>query len=847
VTLAAGQRAVVVANIAAFQSRYPPGALILGAFTGHLNDTGARLRLSGAAQETILDFSYSNTWFPTTDGFGFSLVTVDDTVPVAPWNVRPSSAQGGSPGFADPPPPLRPGVVINEILTHEDNPTADAIELYWRNGFDNGGADVSNWYLTDDPAVPKKFRIPPSTIIPANGFVVFYETNSFGTSANGPDGFDLGSEGGQVYLFSGDGTNITGYEHGFSFGAAPSGVTFGRYLTSQDQEHFVAQTAPTLPGVNAGPRVGPVVMSTINYHPPDIYTNTIFLNGFVNQYVRLQNITGSPVSLYDPAYPANTWRVRGDVTYDFPSGVMLPAGGSLVLVSFDPSANAATTTSFRANNFIAEDVPLYGPWQGGLGNPGEVALFSPDVPTGDHVPYILMEKVDYENRPPWPVAADGFGFPLLRRVPGSYGNDPTNWVAALANTFAPGDQAPIITNAPANQLIVPTSRDLHLAVGALGTPPLHYQWRHLGTNIASATNSTFVLSGFQFSDAGPYDVIVYNNSGAAVHSFMLTARVGLRITVPPVNVFPTNGINTNVSLTIAAEGTGPLQFQWRFNGVNISNGTNAILVVSNVQPDKEGSYDCIVRDNYDTTNSQLVNLTIISKAVFVQQPLSQSAVEGGSVTFSVSISVESPHTPPANFRWRRTGGTLSNGFFNGYILTSPLYSILTLTNLKSSDTAFYNVVVTNLAGGALGSPFGAGLSSNVFLTVLADSNHDGLPDVYQTNFLLHPCFTNNLSMDGLRDDDGDGMSNAAEYVAGTDPCDNHSNLKAALIGSGGGTVQFTAVSNRTYSVQYSDDITAGQWRRLADVVAGENTRVESVIDPNPRTNRLYRIVTPIQP
>ena len=86
----------------------------------------------------------------------------------------------------------------------------------------------------------------------------------------GGAGFALGSDGDEVYLFSGDGTNVTGYVHGYSFGAAENGVSFGRYVTSLGEEHFVAQSALTLNTNNSGPKVGPVVISEIMYHPPDL-------------------------------------------------------------------------------------------------------------------------------------------------------------------------------------------------------------------------------------------------------------------------------------------------------------------------------------------------------------------------------------------------------------------------------------------------------------------------------------------------------------------------------------------------------------------------------------------------
>ena len=136
------------------------------------------------------------------------------------------------------------------------------------------------------------------------------------------------------------------------------------------------------------------------------------------------------------------------------------------------------------------------------------------------------------------------------------------------------------------------------------------------------------------------------------------------------------------------------------------------------------------------------------------------------------------------------------------------------------------------------------LSSAALLTVLKDSDHDGLPDIWETN---HFGFDPNDPRDGARDDDGDGMSNAAEYIAGTDSSNSASVLKLETVSSGVGRLRFTAVSNRTYTVQYTDSLDPIAWHKLADVFARTVTRTETVTDSNASTNRFYRLVIPIQP
>ena len=54
------------------------------------------------------------------------------------------------------------------------------------------------------------------------------------------------------------------------FGPAERDRTHGRYTKSDGEVDFVALSAATLAASNAYPHVGPVVISEIMYHPPDV-------------------------------------------------------------------------------------------------------------------------------------------------------------------------------------------------------------------------------------------------------------------------------------------------------------------------------------------------------------------------------------------------------------------------------------------------------------------------------------------------------------------------------------------------------------------------------------------------
>jgi hypothetical protein len=395
-------------------------------------------------------------------------------------------------------------VVINEALAHTDVPLEDAIELRNLTGTN---VNISSWWLSDARTSLKKFRIPNGTIIPANGYVVFYEYQ-FNADTNDPSSFSLSSgNGDEVYLSAAD-TNgvLTGFRSVVDFGASPNGVSFGRYVTSDNNEEFVAMSARSFgqddPGSvaqfrtgtglgNPYPRVGPVVIKQIQYHPPDNGTN----DNTLDEFIELRNITGSAVPLFDTT---NTWRLRDAVDFDFPPGVSIPENSNVVLVSFDPVANPGQLALFRALYGMPATLPVYGPYLGRLSNGDDkVELYRPDAPNAGSVPYVLVDRVHYYDAAPWPQAADGSGFSINRVSLTGYANDPTNWFAALpdfgsTNPDTDGDGMP---NAYENQYAPTLNPNLNDAgLDPDGDGMTNLQEYQAGTNPTQAGSALRIIS-----------------------------------------------------------------------------------------------------------------------------------------------------------------------------------------------------------------------------------------------------------------------------------------------------------------------------------------------------------------
>ena len=339
--------------------------------------------------------------------------------------------------------------IVNEVLTHTDPPLEDAVELFNPSGAD---ANIGGWYLSNDKSNLKKFRIPDSTTLGTGGFAAFYEID-FNTGATA---FTFNSaHGDSAILSQADvGGNLTGYRSEVKFGAAENGVSFGRYQTSvgvdftalstrtfgQDSPVTVAQFRLGAGLANSSPRVGPVVISEVMY-----YSTTAGLENSDDEFIELENITGSPVPLFDPAYPTNHWRLRDAVDFEFPPGITLGANSRLVVVNFTPT-DADALAAFRAKFGVPAGVPVFGPWTGRLANDSDsVELVKPDAvqlaprPDAGFVPQILVDKVRYSALVPWPAAAANGSNSLQRITSSAYGNDPVNWRAGTPTAGSPND------------------------------------------------------------------------------------------------------------------------------------------------------------------------------------------------------------------------------------------------------------------------------------------------------------------------------------------------------------------------------------------------------------------------
>lgn len=107
-TLAPGEAVVLTPNASVFRSTYGSEPTIAGVYDGRLSNGGEEIIVNlpapfdGPFDASALRFTYSDSWYPTTDGDGFSLEVVDVDASIRDWGRpegwKPSGVPGGTPG-----------------------------------------------------------------------------------------------------------------------------------------------------------------------------------------------------------------------------------------------------------------------------------------------------------------------------------------------------------------------------------------------------------------------------------------------------------------------------------------------------------------------------------------------------------------------------------------------------------------------------------------------------------------------------------------------------------------------------------------------------------------------------
>ena len=286
----------------------------------------------------------------------------------------------------------------------------------------------------------------------------------------------------------------------------------------------------------------------------------------------------------------------------------------------------------------------------------------------------------------------------------------TYWDNVLKNVVRQiGDHSPL-----AEALVAPDSL-LPIAISGATAPDIEYRVREVTPHLyliackreGASANVTFsglpawaqtgevlyengrtvTAANGQFSDTfEPFDVHVYRFSQSSE---------GATIIHPPQAL--TRYAGTRATFHVFADGTAPLNYQWRRNGTALTDGgdihgaTSPTLTLGSVSLGDAGSFDVIVSGTGGAVTGGPALLTVLDyephqNPSITAQPQNQSIPPGTSATLSVNVSGAGPFA----YRWRKNGVNLNDG---GHISGATTWR-LSLTNVSLLDIGNYDVVVT---------------------------------------------------------------------------------------------------------------------------------------------------------
>lgn len=147
----------------------------------------------------------------------------------------------------------------------------------------------------------------------------------------------------------------------------------------------------------------------------------------------------------------------------------------------------------------------------------------------------------------------------------------------------------------------------------------------------------------------------------------------------------TNVAGTDATFSVAATGTGPLNYQWQFKTSDLENQTNTTLVLTNVQTGNAGAYTAVITNADGVITSAVATLTVaVPPSIVWLYPSFQSVSLGANPTFSINAT----GTRPIHYQWQ----------LNRIDLPGQNDFLLALTNVEVTDAGDYTVVLTNMAG-----------------------------------------------------------------------------------------------------------------------------------------------------
>ncbi len=172
----------------------------------------------------------------------------------------------------------------------------------------------------------------------------------------------------------------------------------------------------------------------------------------------------------------------------------------------------------------------------------------------------------------------------------------------------PAEEARVVTQS--TDLTASPGDDLTLSVSAEGSGVLTYQWYFNGIALSGETGAELALSDIVVAQGGTYYAVVTGPFNSVQTDPIVLSGTN---PVPTIEVQPEGGeweVGDTFSLSVTAQASGTMAYQWYRDGAAIPGATNATLEVADAQMGDAGLYRVMVSDGLSATNSALAAVAI---------------------------------------------------------------------------------------------------------------------------------------------------------------------------------------------------------------------------------------------
>jgi alpha-tubulin suppressor-like RCC1 family protein len=244
-----------------------------------------------------------------------------------------------------------------------------------------------------------------------------------------------------------------------------------------------------------------------------------------------------------------------------------------------------------------------------------------------------------------------------------------------------GSGPPVLTG-PLPDRTVPYGVTSSIKATANGSPPMHYQWQFNGSDLPGATTALLILPNVTYAQGGSYSLTVSNSLGQVTSRNMILGIVPLDIVIPPSD--QSTFVGGSAVFSVTAVGEGPLNYQWRLNGIPLDGGTNRTLILNNLQWNQAGSYSVIISNNATSITSKAVNLALGIVAAWGDNGAGQTNIPPG-LTNVIGIACSSGQSLALNsdgtvVAWGADYPTVPTGLTNVVAITAGGNYALALQN-----------------------------------------------------------------------------------------------------------------------------------------------------------------------